>query len=374
MNKETEQTSSQGDTMTEIDLTANESDQPVEKNPSLLAKLLPILCLLGLIILAGVMYYVVEQGKQQLSAIKSEVQTKLDQGLADLSSQQQQIEQQTQSEQQALSEQQQLLDELKASQTNIEQTMTALSAEQPDSNLDWSLAEVEHLMVIAIQQVQLSENPQSAIAALESADQRLRDMADPSLLSIRQQLTKDINSLKAVNQVDIAGMSLYLSDLIAKVNSLPLNDINPNVQSAEPAQDITESAEANDWQGQLHKLTSMIWQELKTMVVVKRKDDAGNSAFILPEQQYYLYENLRLELTNAKLAVLSRDTANLQNSIDTITAWLQQHFKTSDSAIVNIQEALDKMKTVQLQPDLPDISSSLETLRATLRESQMEQN
>ena len=56
-------------------------------------------------------------------------------------------------------------------------------------------------------------------------------------------------------------------------------------------------------------------------------------------------------------------------SIDLMQSWMRHYFDTSDSAVVNVMETLDQMRTVELKPVLPDISSSLESLRAYVHEA-----
>jgi uroporphyrin-3 C-methyltransferase len=88
---------------------------------------------------------------------------------------------------------------------------------------------------------------------------------------------------------------------------------------------------------------------------------------LLPGEEYFLTQNLRLELESARLSVLRADTGNLRASIVLIKSWLRQYFDTRDSAVINVMETLDQMQLIELKPALPDISSSVETLRAYLR-------
>ena len=80
------------------------------------------------------------------------------------------------------------------------------------------------------------------------------------------------------------------------------------------------------------------------------------------------YQNLRLKLDIARLAVLHRDTGNLRASVIDIKAWLLKYFNVADAGVSNILESLTQMAEIQLNPELPDISSSIESLRAVIRE------
>ncbi|MEE9575237.1 MAG: uroporphyrinogen-III C-methyltransferase, partial [Gammaproteobacteria bacterium] len=118
-------------------------------------------------------------------------------------------------------------------------------------------------------------------------------------------------------------------------------------------------------------IPKILWQEIKSLVVIKRSGEV-KQALLLPGEEYYLYQNLRLELESARQSVLRSDSLNLRSSIDLILTWTRRYFDTSNSAVINVMETLDKMRSVELKPELPDISSSLESLRAYIRENDSE--
>ncbi len=86
---------------------------------------------------------------------------------------------------------------------------------------------------------------------------------------------------------------------------------------------------------------------------------------MLPEQRWFLVQNLKLQLETARLAVLKEDTASLRASITTALDWLDAYFDRSDADVANAMESLGRMAELELRPDLPDLSSSLETVRAS---------
>lgn len=227
---------------------------------------------------------------------------------------------------------------------------------------DWSLAEVEHLLIIALHQVMIEKNIETAITALQSADDRLKDMDDTGLYQVRQQIGKDINSLKSVHVADISGMAIFLADMIGRVEDMPLKKLSVQGQD-EQADNNNLSEEQADWPGTLKKLIAKIWQDLKSMVVIKHRDQV-NQVLLVPEQEYYLYQNLRLELANARYAILRRDTENMLASILLIKEWINTYFDTGHTSTSNLLETLDQMQKIELSPELPDITSSLETLKA----------
>lgn len=254
------------------------------------------------------------------------------------------------------------LEEIREQQRRINVSIAALYKNQSTENLDWALAEIEHLMVIAIHNITLQHNSATALAALHSADARLEKLGDPDLLSVREQLAADMNALQSVKSVDITGLSLYLADLTGRAGSLPLND-QPVSKLPEMQMDNLNSENKSGF----GKLAHEIWQELKSLVVITHSG-TGSRALLLPEEQYFLYQNLRLQLEAARVAVLQRDTASFHACVEIILGWLGDYFNKSDTGINNIIQSLQKMLKLELDPELPDVSSSLETLRVYIKD------
>ncbi len=252
------------------------------------------------------------------------------------------------------------LEELESKQNVLSHSLSNPVEQQIHINEDYALAEVEHLLIIASYNLQLDHDVAAALSAMESADARLNGLRDPAVLSIREQLIADMNVLRSLNQSDLSGLGLFLSDLINRIDDLPLKE---NVVLEKP-ETSTESNE--DQVIGIKQFFVLIWKELKSLVVITR-DQNVNKARLLPDEIYFLRANLKLELANARFAVFNRDTNNLHASIGHIQAWLNDYFDISDAAVRNIYESLSRMKKLELAfPDL-DINSSLESVRALIR-------
>lgn len=254
---------------------------------------------------------------------------------------------------------------------NVKQQMLADAVNQPVEqqihiNEDYALAEVEHLLIIASYNLQLDHDVTTALSAMEAADARLTGLSDPMVLGVREQLIADMNELRSLNQADLSGLGLFLSDLIDRVDQLPLKE-NIVVEKSEELGKKSDAAENTDEAiGKVKQFFTLVWQELKSLVVITRDTDISK-ARLLPEEIYFLRANLKLELANARFAVFNRDTNNLHASIGHIEAWLNEYFDLSDAAAQNIYDSLIKMKDLELAFPRLDISSSLESVRALIR-------
>ena len=84
------------------------------------------------------------------------------------------------------------------------------------------LVEVERLITVAAQELQLSGNVATALAALQTADARLSRSDNARFVPLRRMLARDIERLKAAPTVDFTGIALKLDQLASSVDSWPL--------------------------------------------------------------------------------------------------------------------------------------------------------
>src|SRR5207302_8981729 len=87
---------------------------------------------------------------------------------------------------------------------------------------DRVLSEVEQMLVLASQQLQLAGNVRAALAALQAADQRLARAEKLAATPLRRAIAQDMERLKAVPQLDIAGIAVKIDGLIAQSEALPM--------------------------------------------------------------------------------------------------------------------------------------------------------
>ncbi|MFZ5592664.1 MAG: uroporphyrinogen-III C-methyltransferase [Pseudomonadota bacterium] len=246
------------------------------------------------------------------------------------------------------------LDELRAEQQALrdvaQQMRTTL-----EKGRDYSAAsDAEYLMRIAGHRLLLEHDLPSAVSALEEADQRLRDIDDPTLFNIRQQLIEEITQLKTVPQPDITGVSLTISSLEKQIERLSPLGAGTEAPATRPG-----PATQQFW--------DTLWSEIKNLVVIRRNDQAG-LPLSHPEQRVYLQHNLRLTLETARLALLRRDTQTFRASLATARDWLARYYE-QDTAAKAAQETLTHLEKIELSPPLPDITPALKNLRAWLEQS-----
>lgn len=248
------------------------------------------------------------------------------------------------------------LGSLGQAQADLQRSVSALYEKETQTSVDWVLAEAEYLVLAATQRLALERDVDTAIAALRAADQRLRSAEHPDLIPIREQLIKDITALEGVNRADVEGLALYLAKTVDQVDDLPTKPIAEEVTPFSGVRDGEYAAE--DWR----RLGYAIWSDLVDLVEVKDAD-LPDSVLFDPELRYFLRQNLKLELASARLAVLRRDRANLEASAGLIKRLLEAYYDENDAGVKSIAARLDEAVTLELQPQLPNISGSLDIIR-----------
>ena len=154
---------------------------------------------------------------------------------------------------------------------------------------EWLVAEAEYLVNLASHRLILAQDANTAITALQAADDRLREAGDPSLIVLRKALAEDINSLQAVALPDIPGLSLKLNAILQDVDDLPL--LTPDPESATQRQNGTVRPPVQNWQ----ELPAAMWEDMKKLVII-RDHQGPIKPLLSPEQHFFLSQNLKLQL------------------------------------------------------------------------------
>lgn len=217
-----------------------------------------------------------------------------------------------------------------------------------------ALADVEQLLLIAAQQLQLSANVKAALIAMQNADARLQRMNRPMLNGLRKTINQDLDKLRALPNLDVAGINLQINSLLAVVDSLPLTYQQRSSASPDQTPDKEETGG--------HKLLREIWHEVKQLVRIENTNKA-DIPLLPPNQEFFLRENLKLHLMSAHLALLSRDEESFKQEFTTMQLWVTRYFDTNSQSGLRMMAGLKKLAEASINIDLPDISPSLQAVR-----------
>lgn len=220
------------------------------------------------------------------------------------------------------------------------------------------LAEVEQAVTIAMQQLQFAGNVEAALSALQGADARLARSAQAQFLPVRRLIARDIERLKATPGANISGLSLKIESVVAAVDGLPLAyEQRPKADVAKPAAPA-KPASTEYWR----ELGADLWRELRQLVRIERIDQ-GDPALLSPNQSFFLRENLKLRLLNARLALLQREGKTFREEIRQSREQLERYFDTRAKPVQAAQSTLAVLATTDVTFDLPGLAETLAALR-----------
>ena len=219
------------------------------------------------------------------------------------------------------------------------------------------LAEVEQMLMIAGQQLQLSANVKAVLIAMQQADDRLKRMDRAALYGLRDAISRDMDKLRALPNVDVPGINARIGNIITAVDTLPLaQDIHlPQASSAAAAAPLRD-------EGAWQMLLREIWEDARRLV---RIENMGKPELPLlaPTQIFFLRENLKLRLLSARLALLTRDEASYKHDLQLAQEWLARYFDSKSPPVAQAVATLHKLRLSSITIELPDIGASLEAAR-----------
>jgi uroporphyrin-3 C-methyltransferase/uroporphyrinogen III methyltransferase/synthase len=153
------------------------------------------------------------------------------------------------------------------------------------------MVEVERLVAMASQELSISGNVATALAALQTADVRLARTDSARFLPLRRVIARDIERLKVAPTVDIAGMALKLDQIAAGVDSWTLlSDARPAAAST-PAPAMAPETPAPSpgtpwWEQWIERLQAELG-EYRDLVVLRRVE-SPEALYLQPQQQQLL--------------------------------------------------------------------------------------
>ncbi len=244
--------------------------------------------------------------------------------------------------------------------SSLENSVAALAGVSEGARQTFLLAETEYYMQIANAQLQLANNPNLASLALKMADERVSQLADPSLTGVRRALSDELAALDAMEKPDIEGASLTLSSLAGVVESLPI--ASADERGDEPTDESDQSGFGKAW--------SSVKDAMSGMVKVTPPDQA-KLALLSPDAEHFLRNNVALQLQSARLALLRGEQSLFQQSLDDTSNTLRSYFDTESAQVAGALQTIKEIREDIFTVAPPDISSSLRLLRQfrTLKEA-----
>ena len=219
---------------------------------------------------------------------------------------------------------------------------------------DWLVDETEATLNMAAQQLLLSGNVPVAVTVLENIESRLSRFEQADLLPIKQAVSSDLAALKNQPYLDISGTALRLDRLENAVAGMPLvleSTLQPGQAEVAPQEDPNASWWQRTWNKTLHGLGNL---------VEVRKLNNGDAMLLAPEQAYFVRENLRLRLLDARIALMQHNGEVFLSDLNNAEATVKQYFDNQSPATQAWLKELAELKSLDMR------TVSNESLKASL--------
>ena len=273
------------------------------------------------------------------------------------------------------------LSEVSLQRSQLEELMQSLSRSR-DENL---VVDVESALRLAQQQAQLTGSAEPLLAALKSAEQRLGRAAQPRLNPLQRAIAKDTEQIQSAVLTDVPALLLKLDELTRLVDELPVANAmrvgSPRaapVVAAPPVTTATPPPPSTPWQTVLSVYDGVAlrdWvirplqalrDELRSLLRISRIEHP-EAALLAPEQAFFLHENIKLKLLNARLALLSRQTETARADLASVQAVLTRYFdpasRKTEAAAALLLQVQAQLKSTEL-PRLDGTMAALATAAA----------
>ena len=247
------------------------------------------------------------------------------------------------------------LSEVSLQRTQLEELMQSLSRSR-DENL---VVDIESAVRLAQQQAQLTGSAEPLLAALKSAEVRIGRAAQPRLTPLQRAIARDVARIKATVLADTPTLLVKLDELILLADEVPIANAVLAARANEPLRRKPEETVANWWV----RLGLLVRDELRGLVRVSRIEDP-DAALLSPEQSFFLRENLKLKLLNARLGLLSRQIDSARSDLATAATMLARYFDTGSrktlTLVALLQQVQGQLRTLEL-PRVDDTLAALTT-------------
>ena len=261
----------------------------------------------------------------------------------------------------------------------LEELIQSLSRSR-DENL---VVDIEAAIRVAQQQAAITGSAEPLVATLKQSDERLARYAQPRLEGVRRAIARDLDSVKSVGVADLSSLTIKLDEAVRMVDELPLLSLaqprrevparsvaaSPTVPASARAAAPAASAASvfswnpSAWGDVASGMTQRVWSEAKSLVRITRIEHP-DAMLLEPEQAFFLKENLKLRLLNARLALLSRQFETAQSDLIGARTMIERYCDRSARRTQLTLELLAQVAAQARQVRMPRPDDTLAALAA----------
>ena len=335
-----------------------------------------VIVALFLPVLAGVLFLAYQQrsSKIDLSALRQENQ-QLSLTLSAQATQLQQLQSDLAEAPQAVpvdeSSLRQLESNFDAEIGRLRQQLASVQSQQrsaaAEPSLDWKLQEAEYLLRVASQKLLLEADTRSAIALLEDADAALLASGNNRVYATREAISAELLQLRNVEAIDRQGLYLQLGMLATQLTNVEMrSSMRQNFENRRARE--AQSVEVGRSSGSDSAATGWLDASLDFLgsVFVWRKREESSVVMLAPGSENIIRQNLQLMLEQAQLALLMRDNEVYRRSLGKSLEWIRLYVVTDTPAAQLVIDGLLELGAMDIDPVLPSLGQSLDSIRQVI--------
>lgn len=247
------------------------------------------------------------------------------------------------------------LGEMGLQRGQLEELIQSLSRSR-DENL---VVDIEAALRMAQQQAQLTGSMEPLLAALKSAQMRVKRAAQPRLAPVLRAIEKDLDRLNTTPAFDLPGWLIKLDEGVALVDGLVL--ASQELPTAAMNRSVTDAGSAPTLPSWWMAGLMQFGDQLKGLVRVSRIE-SPEAALLSPEQGFFLRENLKLKLLNARLGLLARQKDAARSDLASASVIVRRYADASSRKTSQLLQLLEQSGVQLKASESPRLDGSLTAL------------
>lgn len=272
------------------------------------------------------------------------------------------------------------ISEVSLQRSQLEELILTVSRSRDDS----LVFDLETSIRLAMQQSQLTGSPQPLLSALQGAANRIERAAQPRLNPVQRAMQRDIERLQAAALLDVPQLVGQLDEMVRQSDAWSLRNeviwrsppaptpapeaVQTPAPTTEAAPELSVAPEASLWErvnAWRVQWTSKLWRSMiagtSDLVRVSRID-RPEAALLAPEQAFFLRENIKLVLLNARLALLAGKLDTARADLATAHDLLSRYYNDQTGMVRVALVTLEQMQKDVLQDPIPRPDETLQAL------------
>lgn len=312
-----------------------------------------VLAIVGLV-MAGLLWQRLNHTQQELARRSQDAGVLAGQarGMAE------QSQQQTQAVQARLALAEARLSEVTLQRSQLDELMASLSRSRDDTLVH----DLGSNLRLAYQQAQLTGNLSPLVAALQSADDRIARAAQPRLNPVQRAIASDLQRLQLAPLNDVTAAVMRIDELSRQVDDWPLVQSMPLfAERSAPLKLVSlDEPGAADWASSMSGWWFDRWQWFSRQAVSQfhslvriSQIDSPEAALLAPEQSFFLRENIKLRLLNARLALMARHSDVVRADLQAVQSLLERYFRNDAPAVMEAIQVVNRVAQQVIDIDVP---------------------